>query len=227
MLPLGQPAWALQPGDGLVAAQDPNADLSWADQILAVHEHSVVLWAAVGTKPEQYGQRVLRRPGVRAVTLTPAGADPRLTAVGLRFATRLGVQRWSSGDQALACLTCWSKPRPPEGWTRLPHLLSVDTGRGIHDTVIWELISEPDAVKWIGTSDPDFGFVEAHVDTLCALRAAARAGQLPATHAGQRLRGLLRQHDLTIRLVYRHTELFRLLVLDHALTHGQGDTKAG
>ncbi len=75
-------------------------------------------------------------------------------------------------------------------------------------------MTRTEARNWLGIPLPDQAFVEAHLPDLLALRAAARTGQLPATPAGQRLAGLLRGRPLplSIQLVYRHLDLFRVLV---------------
>jgi hypothetical protein len=219
--PLCRPAWASpHGGDGLVAAQDATANAFWADVILAVHERLAVLWTSVGAQPEEIGRQALQRPGVRAVTLMPASEDTGYTLVGLRFAAHLAAQRSHSGLAYRPCLTSWSTPDPPGGWLRLPHLLSVDNGARIHDLVIWELVDAAHAAEWLGRPLPDLAFIEAHLPTLCRLRTAARTGRLPATHAGQRLAGLLDHRPLSMRLVFEHLDLIRLLILQTALTDG-------
>ena len=60
--------------------------------------------------------------------------------------------------------------------------------------------------------------VETHLDTLLALRTAARTHRLPTTTAGARLAALLhgRPDPLSITLVYRHLDLFRDLFAETA-----------
>jgi hypothetical protein len=216
---LKRPDWRPPPpGDGLAASLTPDAVTAWADYILCA-DHGFTVWDAVGAAAERCGIRALRRCGVRAVTLMPASADARYADLGLRFAAHLTAQRahWFGTRPSL---TSWDWPTPPRGWLRVPHLLSItNPGRStdVLDTVIWELIDEAAATEWIGGPLPDLPFFEAHLAGLVALRAAARTGQLPATHAGQRLQALLRDQELSTRLVYRQPDLFRVLLAQRAL----------
>jgi hypothetical protein len=219
--PLKRPGWVSpHGGDGLVAVQDATADPSWADVALGVYGSLIVLWSSVGARPEKIGVETLFRPRVRAVTLMPAGDDTRYTAVGLRFAAHLAAERSQGGLPFRPCLTSWSRPTRVQGWLRLPHLLSVEDANGIQDLAIWELIRVRDAAEWIDGPLPDLAFIEAHLSTVYGLRTAARTGHLPATYAAQRLRGLLGTRPLSIRLVFQHLDLIRLLVMHEAFRGG-------
>src|SRR5439155_10155771 len=98
----------------------------------------------------------------------------------------------------------------------IPHLVTVRGGEEAPtcDAVVWELTTGAAARQWLGAPVPDPTFVEAHLPQLLALRGAARADQLPATAAGQRLAALLhgRPLPLSIQLVYRHLDLLRVLL---------------
>jgi hypothetical protein len=95
--------------------------------------------------------------------------------------------------------------------------VTVRTGdQAITDEAVWELTTRAAARQWLGAPLPHPAFIEAHLPGLLALRGAARNGHLPATAAGQRLAGLLRGRPLplSIQLVYRHLDLFRVLLAD-------------
>ena len=188
----------------------PDVECGWADALLARVGGRHVVWAASRGGLETLGVEVMGRPGVVAVALSPVGVDPRYVGLALDMARRLAADR-AAGDVD-GCLTSWRVPDAPVGMVRVPHLVTVRHGGGqVVDSVVWQILA-PDAVqRWVGckVSDGDLGFVEANLDALVRLRAAVRAGELPATAAAARLLSLLPDGgELPIGLVYRRLGLF-------------------
>jgi len=60
----------------------------------------------------------------------------------------------------------------------------------------------------------DWEFFEAHLPVLLRLLAACRAGRLPGRWVARRLVDLIYQRggELSIEVVYRHADLFRVLL---------------
>lgn len=221
---LAWPPWQPPGVDGLAAIVAPGASTGWADGLLARDHDGLVVWAATGAEPEAQGLARLQYPGVRAVTLAPAKGDPRRVRLGLELAVRLATARHHDGltnqrTGVAACLTSWSAPAPPPGVVRIPHLITVQRDGTVSDLVVWELAPLATAQLWLSGPLPDQALFEAHLDTLLRLRGAARRGQLPATAVAAGLGELLRDRDLTIRLVYEHAALFRTLLAGSANGH--------
>ncbi len=206
----------------VVGSSGPPAELdgedstSWADQVLAQDDRGSVVWARTAAQAERYGRATLERPGVRAVSLAPAAADPPRIGAALQVASYLARVRSGGLAPARPCLTSPDRPpATPDDLVRIPHLVTVRAAdEAGTDAVVWELTTRREARRWLGMPLPDLEFVEAHLPDLLALRGAARTGQLPATAAVQRLAGLLhgRPLPLSIQLVYRHLDLFRVLL---------------
>jgi hypothetical protein len=96
---------------------------------------------------------------------------------------------------------------------RLPHLLTVCDGSGsLADAVVWEVMTRAQACAWLGSPLPCQSFFEQHLAALLHLRVMVRTGHLPASGDGQHLRKLITERYLSIRLVYRHPELFAALI---------------
>jgi hypothetical protein len=207
---LAWPPWQPPGADGLAALVATGASTAWADGLLARDGDGLVVWAATGAEPAAQGLARLQYPGVRAITLAPAKGDPRRVRLGLELAIHLAAAR-SNGTEA-ACLTSWSPPVPPAGVVRIPHLITIQRDGVVTDTVVWELATLASAEHWLRRPLPDLSFFEAHLDTLLRLRGAARRAQLPATAVAVGLADLLRDRDLSIRLVYEHPAMFRTLL---------------
>jgi hypothetical protein len=208
------PGWDRPPAaNGLIAVLAPQAPTLWADEVLARDEAGSVVWAATGFLAERDGRATLERPGVRAVSLATTGEQPAQVAVALQVAAHLARIRSAGLTPTRAYLTSPSRPVAAPDLVRIPHLVTVRTAdETMTDQVVWELMSRAEAEQWLGGPLPDQEFVEAHLPGLLTLRAAARAGTLPATVAGQRLAGLLHGLPLSVQLVYRRLELFRVLL---------------
>ncbi len=213
--------------DGLIAAVAAAAAPSWADLVLANDVTGTLVWGAGHGQAELHAMRSVRRPGVQALSLAPAGSDPGPVRVALQLSKQLGALRAGAGAADPACVTSPSQPATPADLVRIPHLVTVraDTRQltdrptgACMDAVVWELTTRAAAVRWLGGPLPDQNLVEAHLPRLLALRTAARAGHLPPTRHGARLAALLhgRPLPLSIRLVYRHLEVFRDLFTDTA-----------
>jgi len=209
----------LPASDGLVVVLAADIDTAWADQVLACDDLGSVAWAATGRPAERLGWATLERPGVLAVSLAAAGERPPRVGVALQVASYLSRVRAGGLASGRPYLTSPGQPAAPDHLVRIPHLVTVrapgeEPGT---DEVVWELMSPAAARQWLGGPLPDQEFVEAHLPDLLSLRGAARSGDLPATAAGQRLAGLLRGRPLplSIQLVYRHLELFRVLLASH------------
>jgi hypothetical protein len=221
--PLAWPPWQPPAVAGLAAIVAPDASTAWADGLLARDRDGLVVWAATSDEPEAQGLARLHYPGVRAVTLAPAKSDPRRVRLGLELAVRLAKARRDDGvashHSGGACLTSWSPPAPPADVVRIPHLITIHRDGGLTDTVVWELATLATAQLWLGGPLPDHKLFEAHLDTLLRLRGAARRALLPATAVAAGLGELLRDRELTIRLVYDHAAMFRALLTGHANGH--------
>lgn len=210
---LAWPPWQPPGADGLAAIVAMGASTAWADGLLARDSDGLVVWAATGAEPEMQGLARLRYPGVRAITLAPAKGDPRRVRLGLELAVHLAAAR--SNGAITACLTSWSPPAPPPDVVRIPHLITIQRDGVVTDTVVWELAPLATAQHWLGGPLPDLRYFEAHLDALLRLRGAARRAQLPATAVAAGLADLLRDRDLSIRLVYEHPAMFRTLLAGH------------
>ncbi len=211
------PDWRRPPAaDGLIAVLAATVPTSWADEVLARDDRGNVVWAATGFQGERYGRATCERPGVHAVSLAAAGEQPARVAVALHLASHLGRVRCGGLTPARPYLTSPGQPATPDDLVRIPHLVTVRAAEttSTSDEVVWERTTRAAARQWLGGPLPDQAFVEAHLPDLLALRAAARAGQLPPTAAGQRLAALLhgRPLPLSIQLVYRRLDLFRVLL---------------
>jgi hypothetical protein len=188
---------------------DPGAWAGWADRQLDRFGDGVLVWAAAGEYPERQAVATVGLPGVRAVVLAGVpGLSGRAARVALEWAVLVAGRRGSGG-----CVTSVTRPVPPDGVVRVPHLVSVRLAGVVVDVVVWELMSAGYLPVWLGGPLPDRGFFEARLGGLLRLRAAARAGRLPATAAGMRLARLLGGRGLlSIRLVYQRPGLFRALL---------------
>jgi hypothetical protein len=213
---LAWPRWQPPPGGGIIAlVAQSDATLGWADALLARDSAGLYVWASRGAEPERRALEILELPEVRAATLVPDGADARQVGLGLEFATWLARERAGVGfleRPSGACLTSWSKPTPPPGTVRVPHLVTVRHATEVADAVVWELATSMAARRWLGCPLAIQHSVEAHLDGLLRLRAAARARRLPPTAAAARLSCLLGERDLSIELVYQRFDLFRVLL---------------
>lgn len=207
---LAWPPWQPPGADGLAAIVATGASTAWADGLLARDANGLVVWAATGAEPEAQGLARLRHPGVRAITFAPAKGDPRRVRLGLELAMHLASSRHNGTGEA--CLTSWAKPLPPPGVLRIPHMISIQRDGMVVDRVVWELATPATVQRWLGGPLPDLSLFEAHLDTLLRLRAAARRAQLPATAVALGLAELLRDRDLSIRLVYEQAATFRALL---------------
>jgi hypothetical protein len=209
---LAWPPWQPPGSDGLAAIVSPGASTAWADGLLARDNDGLVVWAATSTHAETQALARLLYPGVRAVTLAPAKGDPRRVRLGLELAIHLAAIRRNGSAVEPACLTSWSPPRVPPDVVRIPHLVTIQRDGAVTDTVVWELATLASAQHWLGGPLPDLAFFEAHLDALLRLRGAARRAQLPATAVAVGLADLLRNRDLSIRLVYERAAMFRTLL---------------
>lgn len=214
------PRWQPPPGDGLVAvvAQGGAATLDWADALLARDDTGLYVWASHRGNRERHALTIRELPAVRAVALASGGTDPRQVSLALAVASwlrdRPGAYRESSAyrESGASRVTSCVPPAPPPAAVRIPHLVSVRRSGRLTDTVVWELAPAAAAHSWFDPSESSQQFVEAHLDGLLRLRAAARTGRLPATAAACRLSHLLNDRDLSSELVYQRLDLLRLLL---------------
>src|SRR5439155_8019191 len=100
-----------------------------------------VVWTATGAQPAPTIATVLTRPGVHAVALAPAGADPRYVDAALQLAGRLTNE--TQPDQPTRARV--TSPHPPERTGVLipvPHLVTMrTTPAGVTpDTAICDLL---------------------------------------------------------------------------------------
>ena len=212
------PGWQRPPArDGLITILTPDAPHRWADTVLAHEEHRTVVWAATGAPARADMWRIMEMPGVRAVSLAAAfEALPRI-ALALQVACCLAQTRAGGLIPTRPYLTSPHRPDTGGDLVRIPHLVTVGRTDGtVGDAVVWELMRHATARRWFGAPLPTRAFIEDHLPGLLVLRAAVRAGAFPATPVGQRLAALVhgRPLPLTIQLVYRHPDLFRMLLTD-------------
>jgi hypothetical protein len=189
-----------------------EATCGWAENLLAVDDDHQVVWAALGNRAERQALKLVEEFTLPAATLVGAGTDARQTWVALQVAEWLFRQR-TVGGSAGSCLTAWAAPTPPPGMVRVPHLVSVARGTTVREVVVWELSDVASAHRQLGLPR-DWEFFDDHVPALLGLRAAIRAGRLPATPAARRLLELTwaSNGELSIELVYRNAGLVRLFV---------------
>jgi hypothetical protein len=211
LLDLTWPGWLrLPPADGLVAViPDQQARTAWADKVLGRDAGGFVVWTATGAATDPSLPLASRRHGVAAISLAPAGEDPRLVHAALRLATRLAREAASCGQPARVPVTSARLLDPSSEWTRVPHLVSLRGVDGVSEGVMWELLDPGMAEQWLGVALPDPALVEAHLSELVALRTGTRRRQLrpdlPPPLASL-LTGL--SEPLSIETVYRHADLF-------------------
>lgn len=212
------PRWQPPPGNGLVAiVSRAEATRGWVNSLLAIDGDRQWVWAGLGGEPEDRALEIVDRFGVAMASLAAAGTDVRRVCLTLQVAGWLSRQRAGAGDAesrpARSCLTCCSAPAPPPGAVRVPHLVSVRHGGWVKDAVVWELMDATFARQWLGLP-PGWEFFESHLRRLLWLRAAVRVGRLPATPLARRLVQLIYacDADLSIEMVYRNDDLFRLLL---------------
>ena len=206
--------WDELPGPGLVALLEGTASGGWVDRVLARHGARSLVWAATGARPCGQAMATVGLPGVRAVVLAPSAGNGPAVRLALRWAVGLGRVR-AGGRGPRRLVTSPVPPVPPPGVVRIPHLLTVPADSGPLDRVVWELMPAGRTTAWLGGPLPDPAqrrWFEARLGQLLALRAAARAGGLPPTAAGDRLARLLTGRQISIRLVYRRPTLFRALL---------------
>jgi hypothetical protein len=210
---LVRPPWQVPDGTGLVVLVEGSASSNWADRLLARHGDGLLLvWVPAGVEPAARAVTTVDLPGVRAVVLALPGAEVRLLGLALRWAVHLSGVR-VDGCGPGRCVTSTTPPAVPPGTVRVPHLVTARRPDGtVVDVVVWELMPAVRAGSWLGAPLPDRSFVEAHLDRLLRLRAAARTGRFPPTAAGSRLARLLAGRALSIRFVYRRPDLFRVLL---------------
>jgi len=195
---------------GLVAVVTSSADNLRIGKVLTGDSSHSLVWIPAGTQPERAGLLTLHRPGIRAVSIAPAGRELRRAWPALQFAHRLGLKA-----DGRARLTSADAPATVDRSTRMPHLISVRYGTGtLTDTVVWELMARTVAPEWSRVPPVDQAFIEAHLHRLVTLRGVARGGRLPSTAAGRRLASLLGERPLTIRTVYEHLDVLRHLVIE-------------
>jgi hypothetical protein len=193
---------------GLIGVVGCGAGTGWTDVVLGPFGDGVLVWAAAGTHLERQALATVGLPGVRGVVLVGVpGLSGRAVRVALEWAVLVAGRRGSGG-----CVTSVTRPVAPEGVVRVPHLVSVRLAGAVVDVVVWELMPVAYVPVWLGAPMPEQGFFEARLGGLLRLRAAARAGRLPATAAGMRLARLLGGRGLSIRLVYQRPVLFRALL---------------
>ena len=206
------PGWQPPSEDGVVALVGPDVSAGWADRLLVRHEGGFLVWAATGATPVVQALAVARLPEAQVVVLLPGGTDARWAGLALEFTRHLAAVGEDGPDPGW-CVTSPARPEPlPEGLVRLPHLVCVRRGELVADTVVWQVASRQRVEAWLGGPLPDLGYFERNLAGLLELRAAARAGRLPATAAGMRLARLLDGRGLSIGLVYQRPGLFRVLL---------------
>jgi len=209
------PFWRRPCGaNGLLAVIDATAEPSPGEEVVAGDDTERLLWIPPGVVPERAGLAAAHRPGVRAVSLAPAGTDLRRARGAIQFAHRLGGTRSDNAVAARAHLTGVTAPATVDLSVRIPHLISVRyaAGGGVADRVVWELIPRVAAPDWSRVPPASRAFVEANLRGLLALCRATRNGHLPPTAAGSHLAKALRGQHLSIQFVYRHLDLVRPLL---------------
>ncbi len=120
-------SWLRPPAtDGLVAVLDSEVSTSWADQVLAHAERGSVVWAVTAAQAERYGRATLERPGVRAVSLAPAAAEPQRVGAALQVASYLARVRSGGLAPTRPYLTSPDRPAAtPDDLIRIPHLVTM------------------------------------------------------------------------------------------------------
>jgi hypothetical protein len=208
----GNPSWRLPDADGVVACVHGGASIMWAEHIVEQNPTVSVVWVAAGAEPERCGIAVLDRAAVRAAAIAPAGTDTRHVQIAVQVSQRLSSARAARGLDPRASLTSPVIPRLPPEQVRIPHLVTVNLAGKETQRAVWELLSRAAACDYLAGPLSEQDFFEAHVPQLLRIRADARAGILPNTFAGQRLRALMNRCDLSIEVIYRNPDLFRVLL---------------
>jgi hypothetical protein len=173
--------------------------------------------AHVPVDPHRLAQAAIartRQPRTIAVALH-TGGDADSARLPLAFAAHLDARRRAADPRPVRpCATAAGMPELPRSGrlVRLPHLLTVQDGSGdLRDEVVWEVMTTAQARRWLGGPLPDQALFEQRLPALRYLRRLARTRSWPDTANGRRLRELLAEQYLSIRLVYRYPALFTAL----------------
>lgn len=181
---------------------------------LAASQHLAHL-ALPGEEPVAQALAAVADHRTLAVTMH-AGGDANPARLAVAFGEHLAAHRRRHDRSPVApCITAATAPDLPDplGLVRVPHLLTIrHTAGWLADTAVWEVMTRQQAIRWLGGPLPGLEAFEKALAQLLALRRRARAGELPATPDGEQLRRLLVDRYLSIRLIYRHPQLFSALL---------------
>lgn len=166
---------------------------------------AAALWLAAHS-PAVEAAAAATWPQVTAVTLVTPGADPARVGLAALFAAHLATVRRGRPDPADAFITAADRPTPPEGWVRLPHLVTVVTPEPV-DEIVWEILPHEQAQRWFGRRLGRRGFIESHLPALLRLRQEMRSGWLAYTPTGRALAEVLHGRELSTTFAHDHSRL--------------------
>jgi hypothetical protein len=206
------PDWLPLPAaDGLVAfLPGHRAATSWADKVLSRDEAGFTVWVATGGNPHLCLPLVSLRSGVQAISVAPAGEDPRRIHLALQVACHLATEAFTDDSLGLVRTTSPCVFDARNDHMSVPHLVTLRSADGIEtDAAVWESLTAKAATRWLSEPLPDPALVEANLPTLLRLRTATRTRRIPAGLAPP-LAALLNdlQSPLSIKQVCRHADLF-------------------
>lgn len=156
------------------------------------------------------GMAMRTSEGIQILGLLQSEVEPPVDGLGLAFAEHLARTRRENGKRIGVPVVSSGRPDIPEGWIRLPHMLTLRSSSSYTDTVLWELMTEHEGVAWLGDALPDQSELESYLPWLLELRQTIRTSRPAPTDTWHELYGLLdKGRYMSTLFVYQHLDLFR------------------
>jgi hypothetical protein len=148
-------------------------------------------------------------PGISSVTAVSSDVIPFRRRLGVAFADYLATYRSRNPDTLWPCIVSPEPLEPPQEYVRLPHMVAVNKTYSIQDTVMWELLSKPEAETWLKQPLPKQKPIEDRLPHILLLRRLVREQvQLDSKPYQEITQRLTAGRYLSILFVYQHIDLF-------------------
>lgn len=132
-------------------------------------------------------------------------------AVRLRMTRRTLLGPTSEIPIVVMDAASWDLDIPQRTW--LPHFVLVAADSGLHDRIIWELITHSTLSELVGPS-PAMGFLYENLDALLSLRLDLRQGRLGRSPVEERLRRLLKGRYISARFCLENVGLLNAVLVN-------------